>query len=309
MTVFHFAPDGTLLGRIGQEGHGPGEFEIPGEVHFNPRGELVVLDIGSQRQIWFTPQGEFLRSEPIQTTLGDGRVTVRILDADRRREYLNEHCYLHRMLFFLGPEADELVRRGRMAPPTLLELVDEEAETVTGFGELRSHEDPILMSVLNRVHWALLDADRVVISWNHYPELGIYRLNGGVLERLISRRTAFRVNPNPTLEERVLTGPGGSNQITIIPVVDTVSLDVAVDRQHRIWVVTMLLDQEEKDRREDEDELTDMVRLEIFSPEGELLAGVPLEAFVDHIAFDPEGNLWLMDARYNMSVWKYRVIW
>jgi hypothetical protein len=147
------------------------------------------------------------------------------------------------------------------------------------------------------------------VAWNHYRDLGIYRLSDGTLERLISRRTAFRVNPNPSLEERVLTAPDGSNEITVYPRVDTVSRDVAVDDRERIWVVTMLQGQEERERLEDEGIFTGMVRLEIFSPEGELLAGIPLEDFADHICFDPAGDLWLMDSRYNMNIRKFRVTW
>ncbi len=43
-TLFKFSPEGRLLGKFGQKGRGPGDFQSPGQVVFTPEGELAVLE-------------------------------------------------------------------------------------------------------------------------------------------------------------------------------------------------------------------------------------------------------------------------
>ena len=54
-----FQPDGTLLMTFGQEGHGPGEFWLPGGIHADPDGRIYVADSYNRRvQVFeYRPEG------------------------------------------------------------------------------------------------------------------------------------------------------------------------------------------------------------------------------------------------------------
>jgi sugar lactone lactonase YvrE len=51
------------------------------------------------------------------------------------------------------------------------------------------------------------------------------------------------------------------------------------------------------------------MRIEIFSLDGELLATVPLDFAPSMIAFDPFGDLWLVDTRESLSARRFEVEW
>lgn len=64
--VKKYHPDGTLLltlGELGQWGDGPDRFNGPTAVVVQDNGNIVVADgYWNSRLVWFTPQGEFIRS-------------------------------------------------------------------------------------------------------------------------------------------------------------------------------------------------------------------------------------------------------
>jgi hypothetical protein len=60
-----FAPDGSYLRTVGQEGGGPGEFKLPNLVGVNAEGILAVFDMGQQRVSVFDPKGELIRDQVV----------------------------------------------------------------------------------------------------------------------------------------------------------------------------------------------------------------------------------------------------
>jgi DNA-binding beta-propeller fold protein YncE len=59
--VWVYDGDGRPLGRIGQRGSGPGEFNLPTDAAVGPDGTLWVLDAGNFRVQAFDREGRFLR--------------------------------------------------------------------------------------------------------------------------------------------------------------------------------------------------------------------------------------------------------
>jgi sugar lactone lactonase YvrE len=102
---------------------------------------------------------------------------------------------------------------------------------------------------------------------------------------------------------------------------------VAVDSAGRVWVVTLNRQTKEEERvgvgmtmtmsggerkmsmkAQGNTDLrtTDMYRLEVFSPEGELLGSLPLDHFVDGIYLKGE-RLFLWDAMRGAKFYEYRI--
>lgn len=306
-TVFHFDTDGHLIRRIGREGNGPGEFQCPSEVHINWDGELIVVDPGTQRINYFSTDGEFLRSENIQVTRGTRSVTIRILDADRERIPTTEGNYIHKWMFETGPSTREFIKNRVLPGVWLLEIIDSRGKSVLRFGDITPHEDAWTEFLLNRMWWDYRDG-RVAVAYRYRNDIHLYRLPDPQPYLIMSRRTAFRPNSNPRMEERIeFESAQGGKDIRMITIADAISIDVAFDPSGRIWVITSLLSQKETEERMETGDFTDMVRLEVFSPEGELLAGIPLSEPATRLAFDPFGHLWLLDNEYTLSARRYEV--
>ncbi|MGD8719477.1 MAG: NHL repeat-containing protein [Candidatus Zixiibacteriota bacterium] len=56
----HFTASGSLLGRWGKSGSGPGEFYGPNDIAVAPSGTVYVSDSGNGRIQYFTPDGKYL---------------------------------------------------------------------------------------------------------------------------------------------------------------------------------------------------------------------------------------------------------
>lgn len=61
-TIMVYSPDGEHLYSIGREGRGPGEFERIPPFIITEEDELVALDSGNRRVIWFSLSGEEIKT-------------------------------------------------------------------------------------------------------------------------------------------------------------------------------------------------------------------------------------------------------
>ena len=106
------------------------------------------------------------------------------------------------------------------------------------------------------------------------------------------------------------TSPDGMNvTVRLMEIGDAVTLSVAYDSEDRLWAITSILNQEETGEREEEGDYQNMVRLEAFSPAGELLTTITLEEPANRIYFDADGDMWLLDTDYLASIRRFEVIW
>jgi hypothetical protein len=309
-TIHVYRRDGGFIRRIGSRGSGPGEFQMPAGPYFSWVGELVVPDPMNQRTSFFTPEGVFLRSEPMSLTgtivIGGSQIpTV-------EGEYIRTSGGSGGMLIMVRRDSG-----GATAASTpgaedrkLIEIVDGEGDKVRSFGDMLEHENPRVAGVMNQV---ALDYDpirrKIAVAFSNLPEIHIYDEQTGTHELIFNRRVPFTPR-EPSFEERRVTSPDGrSVQATMSVVADQVTADVAYDPQGRLWALTYLVDSDQRTAREEEGEYAGMMRLEVYSQVGELLTAISLDEPADVIAFDAEGDLWLMDSDYELSVRRFEVRW
>jgi len=103
-----FGTNGNFLRTIGQEGEGPGEFQMPSRMAVNAAGDLAVFDMATQRVTLFDSRGELIRDQIVE-----GVVRDLILRDDR-----SMICSLGgdvEMVAF-GPKGESLWEYGRKAP-------------------------------------------------------------------------------------------------------------------------------------------------------------------------------------------------
>lgn len=299
--ILVYGREGKFKFRIGREGDGPGEFRMPAVSYFSWEGELVVEDAGNMRRSFFSMSGEFLRSEnlgpvfmagsPIQTVAG---------------EYVRagQGAVIIRMTMGGSDEEPE--------EPGLIEIIDSEGNVKLKIGTRKEHEDQMIGMLINRVSMDYSPPNHIVVCFQNSNEIHVYNKSTGALERIITRQLSFNPKePNMELKtERTTDASGGVSIMSrLLPDVDPIADDMAVDKEGRIWVLTHLMTSEESGEKEADGEFEGLMRLEVFSMEGELLSTIPLDIAPSMITFDPFGDMWLVDARGSLSAIRYEVVW
>jgi hypothetical protein len=296
--ILVFDRDLRLMRRIGREGEGPGELKWPCAVRMAPDGSLAVQDPDNHRVSYFSTDGKFLRSERFSQgqsyTLTSNDDYIPVPGGGFLRV---EWMYYQQN------------RRVREADRALLEIVDREDRVVRGLGNHRTHEDRRIAGLLSSVTITTSPAGKAVAAFDYSPEIHVYDLASGALEHTITRDLEFRP-AELAVQERTYRSPDGqSTSRRLEPVADTVSLDVAVDGQGRIWVLTNRHNQKDMEALETESRFDQLVKLEVLDADGTLLASWPLADPASRLAFDPSGDLWLMDRSYNMTIRRFEVVW
>ncbi|MFC1530250.1 6-bladed beta-propeller [Gemmatimonadota bacterium] len=300
--ILVFDRNGRFLRKIGQEGEGPGEIRMPATSVINRGGELEVEDPANGRRSFFTLDGEFLRSEPMGPNFSGGNPVVM-----EDGEYARPATGAVIMRSGPGGATDE----PEVDP--LLKVYDSDDQVRLNVGEQKTHENQVLGFLINGTSIAYASGNHMIVAFNLLNEIHVYDAATGNLERIITRRLAFSPKePDMSMQREEFTDPNsGERQLTmqIRPDIDPITNDVAVDPEGRVWVLTRLTTQDEADDKETEGEYEGLVRIEIFSLDGELLTTVPLDVPAGMIRFDPSGDLWLVDTLATMAAYRYSVEW
>ncbi len=285
-SIFQFAPDGSLIRRIGREGAGPGEFRQNGGMVTLADDGLAQWDSRNARISLFDSAGVFQRSMPVpggfSTSNGlytdhSGQLYLRRPVTDPR-----EGEILGRMgLVALGPDGaftDSLV------PPDL--DVPREvyvAQQEGGRSSMSSRYAPTY-------HWAWLPGGEFVVAHGGRYEMIVVRKGGRpvVIHRTLA---AVPVDPEERGEEEASitysmrqTEPGWRWNGPPLPTAKAPLVGLATDRDGRIWAQVAVASERvpESEIVPPGDSLQPMnhfrmpVVYEVFSSDGRFLARVAM---------------------------------
>jgi sugar lactone lactonase YvrE len=306
--VQKFSPEGRYLASFGRQGQGPGDFSYPDSIDIDGEDMVWVSDPNNQRIQVLTPEGvERKTLSFVKERVGKIRRTKSgFLMAGGGG------------VFFGGPEMDE-----EKALPKLFKKLDLNGQVAGEYAEPFDFEHPLVNQMGNQVTLAVDGNDYVYLAYLYQNRIDKYSPEGKLLWRA-DRKLDYSTDPPKDKGKREARGGGVTIQM---PQMNQCAEGIAVDSAGRAWVVTL-----NRQTREDEQvgvnmsvtmsggerkmsmkaqgntdlRKTDMYRLEVFSPEGELLGSLPLDHFVDGIYLKGE-RLFLWDAMRGAKFYEYRI--
>jgi len=297
-----FTPEGKYLATIGRKGQGPGEFNYPSSIDIDGQGNLYVLDPFVKKIQVISPQGKELKTILL---LKDIIFKTRLLRTGR----FAASVFLGR-----GFKTEQPTKTGGL--PKTLKLFDSAGQAQNEFSPIFDYGDDLSNSSGNMV---LFDVDRnddVYVSFVSQNRLEKYSSDAHLFwkaDRPLNYGTG--IIEKGRIESHGISGPK----------INTVSGGVAADEKDRAWVLTLnrQIKKEEqvmttmvsgaggvaKVKTEGNLDLqkTDMLKLEIFSPDGVLLGEIPLEQFVDSMRIVKD-NLFLIDSARGAKIYQFKII-
>jgi sugar lactone lactonase YvrE len=307
--VQKFGPDGRYLASLGRQGQGPGDFSYPDSIDIDGEDMVWVSDPNNQRIQVLTPEGAERK------TIGFVKERV----GKVRRTPSGLVMAGGGGVFFAGPGLEEK----EQPLPKLFKKLDLDGKVTGEYGEPFNFEHPLLNQMGNQVTFAVDEGGCVYLAYLYQNRLEKYSPEGKLLWRA-DRKLDYSTDPPKDKGKREASGGG----LTIrMPRMNQCAEGIAVDGQGRIWVVTL-----NRQTREEEQvgvnmsvnmsggerkmsmkadgntdlRTTDMYKLEVFSPEGELLGSLPLDHFIDGITIKGD-RLFLWDAMRGAKFFEYRI--
>jgi sugar lactone lactonase YvrE len=222
-------------------------------------------------------------------------------------------------VFFAGPEMEE-----KPAPlPKLFKTLDLEGKVTGEYGEPLDFKHPLVNQMGNQVTFAVDEKDCVYLAFLYQNRIEKYSPEGKLLWRA-DRKLDYSTDPPKDKGKREARGGGVTIQM---PSMNQCAEGIAVDGSGRVWVVGL-----NRQHREDEQvgvnmsvtmsggerkmsmkpsgktdlRTTDIYKLELFSPDGELLGSLPLDHFVDGVVIKGD-RLFLWDAMRGAKFYEYRI--
>jgi sugar lactone lactonase YvrE len=307
--VQKFSSDGRFLASFGRQGQGPGEFAYPDSIDVDGAGMIWVSDPNNQRIQVLAPEGVERK------TIGFVKERVGKIRCTRSGLVMAGGGGF----FFSYPGLE-----GKGQPlPKLFKRLDFEGKTAGEYGEPVDFRHPLLNQMGNEVTFAVDENDNVYLAFLYQNRVERYSPEGKLLWRA-DRKLDYSTEPPKDKGKREASGGGVMFQM---PRMNQCSGGIAVDGAGRIWVVTLNRQGREEEQvrvnmsvsmnggerkmsmkpaGNTELRTTDMYKLEIFNPEGELLGSLPLDHFVDGIYI--KGNrLFLWDAMRGAKFYEYRI--
>jgi len=304
-----FSPDGVFLATFGRQGQGPGEFSYPDSIDLDASGLIWVSDPNNKRIQVLTPEGkEHKTLSFVKEPVGNIRCLKSGLVMAGGRGF---------MAIRPGMEEQEKIL------PRLFKMLYGEGNVLGEYGEPYDFAHSLLNLMGNQVKFATDEQGCVYLVFLYQNRVEKYSTAGELLWRA-DRKLDYSLEP-PKDRGKM---EAKSGQVSVqMPRLNQCANGIAVDETGRVWVVTLT-----RQAREDEQvgvamsvmstggerkmsmkvqgnteiQKTDMYRLEVFSPEGELLGSLAVDHFVDGITI--KGNrLFLWDGLRGAKFYEYRI--
>ena len=307
--VQKFSPEGRFLATFGRQGQGPGEFAYPNSIGVDAAGMIWVSDPNNQRIQVLTSEGAERKTLSfIKERVGNIRLTKSGFVMSGGGGVL-----------FVDPGAEE-----KPQPlPKLFKKLNLEGKVMGEYGEPFDFKYPLVNQMGNQVAFAVDEQDCVYLAFLFQNRVEKYSPEGKLLWRA-DRKLNYSTDPPKDKGKREASGGGVMIQA---PRMNECSEGIAVDGTGRVWVATL-----SRQPREDEQvgasmsvtmsggdrkmsmkpegntdlRTTDIYKLEVFGPDGELLGSLPLEHFVDGIVIKGD-RLFLWDAMRGAKFYEYKI--
>ncbi|MBP1766666.1 MAG: hypothetical protein H6P98_781 [Candidatus Aminicenantes bacterium] len=307
--VQKFDPDGKYLASFGRQGQGPGDFSYPDSIAIDGQDMIWVSDPNNQRIQVLTPEGAERK------TIGFVKDRVGKIGLAKSGVVMAGGGGV----FFADPGMEE----GKHAIPKLYKKLDLDGKIAGEYGEPFDFGHPLLNQLGNQVTFATDAEGGVYLAYLYQNRIDRYSSEGKLLWRA-DRKLDYSTDPPKDKGKREARDGGLMVQM---PRMNQCAEGTAVDGSGRVWVVTL-----NRQPREDEQvgvnmtvsmsggerkmsmkpsgntelRTTDVYRLEIYSPEGELLGSLPVDYFVDGIYIKGD-RLFLWDAMRGAKFYEYRI--
>jgi sugar lactone lactonase YvrE len=307
--VQKFSAEGRYLASFGRQGQGPGDFSYPDSIAIDDQDMIWVSDPNNQRIQVLTPEGA-------------ERKTIGLV-----KERVGKIALIKSGLvmaggggvFFAGPGMEE----GKQALPKLYKKLDWDGKIAGEYGEPVDFGHPMLNQMGNQVTFTTDPQGGIYLAYLYQNRIDKYSSEGKLLWRA-DRKLDYSTDPPKDKGKREAREGRVMFQM---PRMNQCAEGIAVDRSGRVWVVTlnrqtreeeqvrvsMTVSMSEGERKmsmkpQGNTELrkTDVYKLEIYSPEGDLLGSLPLDHFVDGISIKGE-RLFLWDAMRGAKFYEYRI--
>jgi len=307
--VQKFDPDGKYLASFGRQGQGPGDFSYPDSIAIDGHDMIWVSDPNNQRIQVLSPEGAERK------TIGFVKDRVGKIGLTKSGVFMAGGGGV----FFTDPGMDE----GKQALPKLYKKLDWDGKIAGEYGEPFDFEHPLLNQLGNQVAFTA-DADGgVYLAYLYQNRVEKYSPEGKLLWRA-DRKLDYSTDPPKDKGKREARGGGVMIQM---PRMSQCAAGIAVDGSGRVWVVTLNRQTREEEQvgvnmtasmnggerkmsmkpsGNTELRKTDVYKLEVYNPDGELLGSLPLDHFVDGI-YAKGDRLFLWDAMRGAKFFEYRI--
>jgi len=269
---------------IGRRGKGPGEFFEPTDLAVNATGQLIVADYNNRRVHILNLAGNYLSG----------------FNFKNHHTIENFSCLAPNKL--IAP----YMLKFKDEKNSLLFTIDERGELLDQIGT--NDRRLVFRNQFEGIYWVIDNHSGLYVAYYCQPFFEKYTSTGELLLR-IKYELPFEL-PKPT--------PGTAIRI---------ARGLAVDASNRIYLITKRRPETAREKKignsiarfnktgmtgyqyvdpEIESERTDLYRLLIFKPSGEILAAIDLETYVDNIQVY-QNKLFIIDRFIGMKIYEYRL--
>jgi len=305
-----FSPEGTFLATLGRQGQGPGEFSYPDSIDIDGAGKIWVSEPFNNRVQVLTLEGKEEKTLSFAATFTNEQV------GNIRRVKSGLVMAGGRRMFRPGMEEQAKTL------PRLFKILDGEGNVLGEYGEPHDFAHPLLNATGNQVKFAVDAEGSIYLAYLYQNRIEKYSPQGKLLWRADRKLDYSMELPK---DKGKLEAKGGGISVRM-PRLHQCANGIAVDSAGRVWVVTLTRQPKEdeqvgvamsvmatggerkmslKVQGNTEIQKTDMYKLEIFSPEGELLGSLPVDHFVDGISIRGS-RLFLWDSLRGARFYEYR---